>query len=468
MSRRRHPVWKTLIIMAADLVAIGAGLVFAYWLRFGSELISHTGYEPRDYVWLLPWAWAIWFLSLRFENLYRRRSKILDFNVIRRIITGSILALLFIFAFVFAYRRVTDFSRVLIPVVFGSVVGALIIERIVMDQILRSLAGKMHFGLTRTLIVGGGNIAVKVYESLRNHPEHGMGPVGVVVDEQSGGGPATEARLPILGPLDNLEAILANHRIEEVILAQPELDRARIPDILVQCERQLASFRIVPDVTEMLLSGMTVETLNGIPFLGARETPLQGWNAALKRIIDFGVALFGLILLGPALLFLAWLVRRSDGGPALYVQERMGIDRRRFKIYKFRTMRLDAEAESGPVFADDDDARCTPTGRWMRRCRLDEFPQLLNVLMGDMSLVGPRPERPYFIEHFRDGIPQYMTRHQVKSGITGWAQINGLCGKHGSIAERLEYDLYYIENWSIWFDFKILYLTFFPSSEKAA
>jgi exopolysaccharide biosynthesis polyprenyl glycosylphosphotransferase len=464
MSHRRHPIWKTLLIMLADLIAIGAGLVIAYWIRFDSNLLAHKGYRPEDYAWLLPWAWGIWFLALRFENLYRRRSKVLDFNVIRRIVTGSVLALLIIFALTFWYRRVTDFSRVLIPIVLTSVVACLIIERVIMDRVFRFLAGEKNFGLTRTAVVGSGPIALRVFESLRLHPEHGMGPVGLIADPPHGEIPHAD-NAPILGTVDDLENVLARHKIEEVILTQPELNRDRIPAMLVQCERQMASFRIVPDVTELLLSGMTVEMLNGIPFLGPRETPLQGWNAALKRLIDFGAALAGLILISPVLAVLAIIVKRSDGGPILYSQERMGNDGHLFKIFKFRTMRLDAEAQSGPVFADDDDARCTPTGRWMRRNRLDELPQLFNVLMGDMSLVGPRPERPYFIEQFKGDIPQYMVRHKVKSGITGWAQINGLCGKHGSIAERLQYDLYYIENWSIWLDVKILFLTLFPSEK---
>lgn len=244
-------------------------------------------------------------------------------------------------------------------------------------------------------------------------------------------------------------------------MVQPEIDRGRISDILKIGERRIVSFRFVPDATELMMSGMTVETLEGVPFLGARETPLQGWNAALKRIIDFAAALGGLIVLSPLLAVVAALIRREDGGPAIYRQDRMGIDGRRFTIFKFRTMPLNAEQESGPIFADDDDGRCTKIGLALRRYRIDELPQLVNVVRGEMSLVGPRPERPFFIEKFRDDIPRYMSRHKVRSGITGWAQIHGLSGKHGTIESRLRYDMYYVENWSIWLDFKILFYTFF-------
>ena len=239
------------------------------------------------------------------------------------------------------------------------------------------------------------------------------------------------------------------------------MDRSHLLELLVQCERAMVVFRIVPETTELLVSGMTVETLDGIPMLGLRETPLQGWNAALKRLIDIIAACAGLILAAPILGILAWLIRRQDNAPAFYKQERMGIDGRLFHIIKLRSMRPDAEQQSGPVFASEFDPRCTKFGHFLRKTHLDELPQLLNVIRGEMSLVGPRPERPHFIDHFRDDVPQYMARHRVKSGITGWAQVNGLCGKHGSIDQRLKYDLYYIENWSLWLDVKILFLTLF-------
>ena len=452
-----------LLIMAADLLTIGGALLLAYWLRFHSRLVPPGGgYSPADYLWFFPWAWVIWFLALRFENLYRRRSKILDFNVVRRIMTGSLLALLVLFAFSFFVRRENDFSRVLMPLALASVVTSLLIERAILDRVFAALTRKGHFGLTRTLILGGGPVAARVFENLRAHPEHGMAPIGVVIDPSLDPEKNSErANLNVLGEIDDLESILERHGVEEVILAQPELDRSRIPAILVQCEQRLASFRIVPDTTELLFSGMTVETLDGIPFLGVRETSLQGWNAALKRLIDLLAAAFGLILASPLMIVIARLIRRHDDGPILYVQKRMGIDGLRFEMYKFRTMRVGTEGETGPVFAEERDSRCTPIGLWLRKYRLDELPQLINVLKGDMSLVGPRPERPYFIEQFLEDIPRYMTRHRVKSGITGWAQINGLSGRRGSISERLKYDLYYIENWSLWLDLKILLLTLY-------
>jgi exopolysaccharide biosynthesis polyprenyl glycosylphosphotransferase len=430
MSHRRHPVWKTVITIAADFLAVGAGLLFAYWFRFHAGLLPiRGGYSSADYLGLLPWA----------------------------IITGSIMALLMLFTYFYFTKSGADFSRGLMAIVFLPVVGFLLIERAALHLFFTRLHRTRGLGLTRTLIVGGGPVAARVFETLQRHPEHGMAPIGLVVE--NGDSEAERRDLPVLGRLHDLERILDERDVEEVILAGPKVDRARIPGLLALCERHLASFRIVPETAELLLSGMSVELMHGIPLLGARPTPLQGWNAALKRGVDVVAAVVGIIVLSPLMALIAWTIRRRDGATALYFQERMGIDGRVFPICKFRTMRPDAEVETGPVFADDNDARCTPLGAWLRRYRLDELPQLFNVLKGEMSLVGPRPERPFFIERFREDIPHYMSRHKVKSGITGWAQINGLCGKHGSIGRRLEYDLYYIENWSIWFDFKIMVAT---------
>jgi exopolysaccharide biosynthesis polyprenyl glycosylphosphotransferase len=209
----------------------------------------------------------------------------------------------------------------------------------------------------------------------------------------------------------------------------------------------------------MLFSQVSVEEVDGIPFLGLRETPLQGWNVVLKRLVDVVAAAALLLVLSPVLLLIAWRVRRSSPGPIFYRQERVGADGRHFRILKFRTMWVDAEKQTGPIFATPHDPRQTPVGRVLRQLHLDELPQLVNVLRGEMSLVGPRPERPHFVEQFREEVPGYMARHRIKSGMTGWAQANGQTGHEGTVSERLKYDLYYIENWSPLFDVKILFLT---------
>jgi exopolysaccharide biosynthesis polyprenyl glycosylphosphotransferase len=418
------------------------------------------GYRPAAYIHVLPVACLGWLLALRFENLYRRRSPILDYNVIRRIITGSCLALLVIIAFTF-YFKAGDFSRVVSVLTLVTVIACLIFSRVLLHFFFRWILLHRGVGQSRTVILGGNAMATQLCEAMLRHPENGMLPIGFVVASSENMPQKWPADIPVLGPAENLETILAQKQVDEVIFAGSDLCREDIPHMLVQCERAMAEFRIVPETTELLLSGMTVETLDGIPLLGVRETPLQGWNAALKRMIDTMAAGVALLVTMPIIALFTWLIRRQDGHPGIYAQERMGIDGRLFHIYKLRTMRPDAEEQAGPTFATDLDPRCTRLGSFLRQTHLDELPQLFNVLRGDMSLVGPRPERPYFIRQFRDNVPRYMARHKVKSGITGWAQVNGLCGLHGSIDERLKYDLYYIENWSMWLDFKIVLLTLF-------
>jgi exopolysaccharide biosynthesis polyprenyl glycosylphosphotransferase len=216
--------------------------------------------------------------------------------------------------------------------------------------------------------------------------------------------------------------------------------------------------RVVPDLLQFIALRASLEDLDGLPVINPNDTQLQGVHAWVKRGLDVAVSGVALAALAIPMAIMAALVRLTSAGPVFYTQERMGLDGRAFTVYKFRSMYQDAEETSGPIWARDDDPRTTPVGRWLRRLDLDELPQLWNVLKGEMSLVGPRPERPFFVEQFKHRIPQYMLRHKVKAGITGWAQVNGWRG-NTSLEKRIEYDLYYIENWSMTLDIKIIWLT---------
>jgi Undecaprenyl-phosphate glucose phosphotransferase len=215
--------------------------------------------------------------------------------------------------------------------------------------------------------------------------------------------------------------------------------------------------RLVPDLTQAFRLNPNVEDFDGMPVVLVTESPEQGWNAVIKRVFDLACSGLGLIVLSPLLLLLAILVRMDSPGPVFYAQERVGLNGRRFRMYKFRSMRVDAEA-GGPGWTVKDDPRRTRLGTTLRRLSLDELPQLWNVFIGDMSLVGPRPEQPQFVEEFRGSIPRYMLRHHMKAGVTGWAQVNGLRGDT-PLEDRIRYDLYYLQNWSLWFDVRILFLT---------
>jgi Undecaprenyl-phosphate glucose phosphotransferase len=230
--------------------------------------------------------------------------------------------------------------------------------------------------------------------------------------------------------------------------------------VLNAIEGELIDVKMVPDILQFVTLRAAVEELEGLPIVSLAQSPITGWRRLAKRAIDLGLASLGLVLLAPVLGLVALLIRLTSPGAVFYRQERMGLDGRSFQMYKFRSMVVDAEAESGPVWASEGDERRTLVGRVLRRFSLDELPQLWNVVRGDMSLVGPRPERPYFVQQFKTMIPQYMLRHKVKSGMTGWAQVNGLRG-NTSLEKRIEYDLYYIQNWSVALDIKILFLTLY-------
>jgi Undecaprenyl-phosphate glucose phosphotransferase len=262
----------------------------------------------------------------------------------------------------------------------------------------------------------------------------------------------------VLGGYAAVTQILAEHRADQLFVALPMEAHHELLKILNAIEGELVDVRVVPDVLQFVTLRSVVEELEGLPVVSLAQSPITGWSRIAKRGMDIVCATVGLLVLSPVLGLIAVAIRLGSPGPVLFRQERMGLDGRSFQMYKFRSMRDDAEAETGPVWASDGDCRRTGLGRLLRRFSLDELPQLWNVLRGEMSLVGPRPERPFFVHQFKTLIPQYMLRHKVKSGMTGWAQVNGLRG-NTSLEKRIEYDLYYIQNWSIALDVKIVLLT---------
>ncbi len=238
----------------------------------------------------------------------------------------------------------------------------------------------------------------------------------------------------------------------------PEASHQEILSIITRCEREKVSIKVFPDVFQIMASEVSIGDLNGLPLLTVNDIALHGWRLALKRAVDMLGSAIVLVILSPIMMLVAILIKLDSPGSVFYPQERMGLDANSFMMLKFRSMRPDAEAQTGPVWATEDDPRRTRIGSFIRRFSIDELPQLINVLIGEMSLVGPRPERPVFVEQFKKSIPRYMDRHKEKAGMTGWAQVNGLRGDT-SIIERTKYDLWYIENWSLLLDFKILLRT---------
>ncbi len=312
-------------------------------------------------------------------------------------------------------------------------------------------------GLKRILIAGAGELGRLVADRILEHRELGYQVVGFV-DDRAGGDFLGHRGLPILGTIDEAGEIASREGIDHLYVALPAEEHVQMLQLLEVVGREMIDVKVVPDLLQVIALKARLEDLDGIPIININDVPLQGFNSFIKRALDVLFSTSALLVLALPFSLIALIIRRSSAGPVFYRQERMGLDGKPFIIYKFRSMYADAERETGPVWAREDDPRCTPVGRLLRRSNVDELPQLWNVLRGDMSLVGPRPERPYFVDQFKQRIPQYMLRHKVRAGLTGWAQVNGWRG-NTSIEKRIEYDLYYIENWSVALDMKIMWLT---------
>ncbi|PYQ20107.1 MAG: undecaprenyl-phosphate glucose phosphotransferase [Acidobacteria bacterium] len=314
------------------------------------------------------------------------------------------------------------------------------------------------YNVKRVLVAGAGELGQTVAETILAHRELGYQVVGFVDDD-----PARRSRagLSVLGRLDETMSVANSHGVDQLYIALPLDEHAKLLKLIKSVRNECVDIKVIPDLVQYATIKAALEDLDGIPIISLNEVPLRGWNSMLKRVMDAVLGSALLAFFAPLFALIAFLIRSKGGrGPVFLRQERMTLDGKTFQIFKFRTMVDEAERDTGPVWAKPEDPRRTPVGIWLRRFNLDELPQLINVVLGDMSLVGPRPERPPFVQQFKERIPQYMLRHRVKSGITGWAQINGWRG-NTSIEKRIEYDLYYIENWSLLLDVKILILTLF-------
>ncbi|MHB9092093.1 MAG: sugar transferase, partial [Chloroflexota bacterium] len=310
-------------------------------------------------------------------------------------------------------------------------------------------------GAERTLIAGTNDTGRMVYDRIIQSPQLGFAPAGFLRCDS--GKDLTEFMgLPIFGDLDKVDEVVKQQEIDHVIVAVPGLPHEELVSLVGKCRAVDVNIRVFPDVFQLLAGTVNIDELNGLPLVAVKDIALKGYRLALKRVMDFICSGVGLVFLSGPLLLVALVIKLTDPKAGVfYTQERVGLDGKPFHMIKFRTMKPNAEAQTGPVWTRKSDPRRTRLGTLLRKTSIDELPQLINVLLGEMSLVGPRPERPYFVEQFAQSIPRYQERHREKAGITGWAQVNGLRG-NTSIEERTAYDLWYVENWTIWLDIKIL------------
>ena len=465
----RHNRLLVAFHVATDATLGVTAFIIAYTLRFHTGLIPITkGIPPlRQYVNVLPFVAALVPLGFHLQGLYRLRrgrSRVDDFFAV---FVGSILAVVFgIVAtlYVQTYFATNAAKEVGAFEVSQAVWGIFLALNVALAYSTRELVREVlerrwraGIGLKRILIAGSGELGRLVADKILEHRELGYQIVGFV-DDKAAGDHLGYRGLPLLGMLEEAGEISTRESVDHLYIALPPEQHVRMLELIESTSRECVDVKVVPDLLQVIALRARLEDLDGVPVININDVPLQGFNSVVKRSIDIAISSVSLAILSVPLGFIAALVKMTSHGPVFYQQERMGLDGKSFTIFKFRSMLNDAEKETGPVWARADDPRVTTLGAFLRRSNIDELPQLWNVLRGDMSIVGPRPERPHFVEQFKHKIPQYMLRHKVKAGLTGWAQVNGWRG-NTPLEKRIEYDLYYIENWSVRLDLKIMWLT---------
>jgi Undecaprenyl-phosphate glucose phosphotransferase len=441
---------------AADFLATSVALIGAYVIRFESVWPTPKGPQPiADYLLLLPVVAVLWPLVFYFHRLYQLRRDRSTIDETLAIIVGVSLSTLILIGLL-SFWRGFSFNRPLLVLFLFLDIFLVSLCRFGIRKYLETIWAQ-GVGVRRALIVGAGRAGRALANKLVDHPATGVKPIGFSDDDP---GKANESYrgLPVLGTTAVVKDLLTRHQIDTVFLALPVEAHKTMLRILKEVGDEMIDIRVVPDLFQYVTFKAGIEDLDGLPVINLTQVPLEGWNSMVKRTMDVILSSIGLVALAVIYPFVALAILLEDRGPVFFTQERMGLDGRIFKILKFRSMRVDAEAETGATWAREDDPRRTRIGAFLRRTSLDEMPQLVNVFGGDMSLVGPRPERPEFVREFKDKVPQYMLRHRVRAGITGWAQIHGWRG-NTSLSKRIEYDLYYIENWSLGLDVRILWLT---------
>ncbi|MEM7481638.1 MAG: undecaprenyl-phosphate glucose phosphotransferase [Acidobacteriota bacterium] len=465
MIHKRHRTTAGLYV-TADILATLAAFFGAWALRFEAQIVPLTKTVPSfgPYLMLLPFVAMVWPVVFYFHGLYRvqrGRSRVDEvLTLVMAVLVGTVL----MSAFMTWYRPTVapdsieyfTFSRPFLAIFAVLNVLMATTARMILRASLRKLrlAG---YNIQRILVIGAGALGKEITAKLLAHRELGFEVVGFL-DDDPGKADTKADGIPVLGKLGEVDEVIEDYGIDQVFVALPLEAHRKMMRVLQRIGQECVEVRLVPDILQYATLNATLEDVDGTPVINLSQVPLQGWSSLFKRAMDISAAGFGMLLLLPFLPIVAAAIWFEDRGPIFYRQERMGLDGKSFSMLKLRSMRVNAEASTGPVWAVRDDPRRTRVGEFIRRWSIDELPQLWNVFKGDMSLIGPRPERPAFVQEFKHKLPQYMLRHRVKAGITGWAQVHGWRG-NTSIKKRLQYDLYYIENWSLTLDLKILWMT---------
>jgi Undecaprenyl-phosphate glucose phosphotransferase len=458
--KQHHQLFQGLFFFA-DMVVVSAAWVLAYYLRFEwGPIPAPKGTPPMaNYLPMVLFVWVIWGVTLRLFGLYHVTRGTQAMHEVIRVAQASTLSVLVFMSVAFLFwEKDYSFSRGVFFYFWVLAVVMLVAERMLLRQVIAVFRAR-GYNQRHVLIIGSGDLAQGVARKIAEHPGLGFTIRGFVGERAEDIGRTIDGAR-VIGTYSDVQSILEQNGIDQVLIALPLDSIGFLEEILKRIGPSMVDIKVIPDIYKFISLRGGIEDFDGMPVISLLDTPLGGWNDVLKRVVDFLLATTLITLMAPLFLLIATAIKLTSRGPVFYRQERMSLDGRTFLVWKFRTMTVDAEAETGAVWASRVDPRRTRLGRWLRQTSLDELPQLFNVLRGEMSLVGPRPERPVFIAEFRQKIPNYMLRHKVRAGMTGWAQVHGLRG-NTSVEQRIRYDLYYIENWSLLLDFKILLLTLF-------
>ena len=403
-------------------------------------------------IFIIPGYLLLYQAFTLYEPLHMQGRRLVLANIIKANVLGLLLV-------VFSLYMIgePDFSRL---TVYIFCVVNIFMEwgvRLLIDSLLKDMR-KRGLNQKQILLVGYSRAAEEYIDRIMQNPQWGYIVRGILDDNVAG---TIYNGVKVIGRIANLTVILPANRLDEIAITLGLSEYYRLEEIVAMCEKSGVHTKFIPDYNKIIPTKPYTEDILGLPVINIRYVPLSNtFNAMVKRIMDIVGSVMAIIVSSPVMLLMCILIKATSPGPLIYKQERVGLHNKTFRMYKFRSMEIQPEAEERKAWTVKNDPRVTGIGKFMRRTSIDELPQLFNILKGDMSLVGPRPERPFFVEKFREEIPRYMVKHQVRPGLTGWAQVNGFRGDT-SIRKRIDCDLYYIENWSIGFDIKILFLTIF-------
>ncbi|WP_433747648.1 undecaprenyl-phosphate glucose phosphotransferase [Paenibacillus amylolyticus] len=455
---RRNQRFLTQLYIAADFGVIQLSFLLAWWLKFESDLLTNQNPLPIEkyMMWSLVYA-VLAIITGLMSSLYIAKRKKRFVDELWKIVQSHGIAFFMLLSLMFFFKEVNISRAYLAMYMIGNVSFTLFYRYIVKVQLKR--LRKKGFNRQFVLILGAGSLGKRFYDNLRNYPELGYEVTGFLDDYRHWDQSEQKRYKPILGRIDELEEFLSTHLVDEVILALPLDAHDKYSHIINVCEKAGVRTLIIPDFFDYLPARPHFDNFAGMPMINVRDIPLDiAVNRLMKRAFDVVFSLTAIVLTSPVMLVVALGVRLTSSGPIIFKQERVGLNRRNFMMFKFRSMKVIPEGTMDTGWSTKNDPRRTAFGTFIRRTSLDELPQFFNVLLGHMSVVGPRPERPYYVNQFRDEIPKYMIKHHVRPGITGLAQSKGLRGDT-SIEDRIEQDIFYIENWSLLFDIKIIWET---------